>query len=205
MLFRAFLPLRILLFLLLFPGAGSLRAELAVDGFSALTSLQPTGTVGWQFTTTERIQVEALGVMDAGGDGLREAHQVGIWDATGTSLLASATVQSGTASTPDTTVMQNSLLRYELISPVVLVSGQTYIIGASYDNDDLIFTNFNSFSSSTSLTGISGLSGGAGFSVPTTPSSSALLGPNFLLSPIPEPTSFLMFSCASLLVVRRRR
>src|SRR5262249_34980977 len=51
-------------------------------------------TLGWSFTTNNRIVVDRLGVYDDNGDGLSESHLVGIWDSA-RNLLVQATVGSG--------------------------------------------------------------------------------------------------------------
>ena len=57
-----------------------------------------TGTYGWSFTLSSTITVTDLGYFDFGGNGLNDAHDVGIWTSTGT-LMVSATVPAGTAGT----------------------------------------------------------------------------------------------------------
>jgi Domain of unknown function (DUF4082) len=82
-------------------------------------------TLGFEFTPTATVTVNALGVLDGGldGPGLQTAHDVGLYTDTG-SLLATATVDnSGT--------LQNGF-RFAAISPVVLNASQTYVLAAYY-------------------------------------------------------------------------
>ena len=92
---------------------------------SGIYSNTGTWTLGWSFVVNSPISVSALGTFDAGADGLNVAHDVGIWNSSGT-LLASATVPSGTAGALD------SSYRFVSISPLALSSGATYYVGAVY-------------------------------------------------------------------------
>jgi hypothetical protein len=79
-------------------------------------------TLGFDFSVNADTTASGLGVYDAGQDGFATPHAVGLWNSSGT-LLASATVGSG-----------NSLIglfRYASISPITLLAGQTYTVGAA--------------------------------------------------------------------------
>ena len=76
-------------------------------------------TLGYQFTTSVALTVNALGYWD---DGLGNNHQVGIWNSGGT-LLVSTTVLGADPLTGH--------FRYDSISPVSLAAG-TYVIGGQY-------------------------------------------------------------------------
>ena len=83
--------------------------------------------MGWSFTVSgSDLTVEALGVFDQGADRLVDSHPVGIWDSTGANLLAQVTVPPGTTAT------LNGGYRFESISPIALLAGVTYVIGAYY-------------------------------------------------------------------------
>ena len=83
-------------------------------------------TLGYEFTTTNTLSVNALGYWN---DGAGNAHQVGIWDASG-NLLVSATVQ-----TTDPVVAN---FQWDSITNYSLAAG-TYVIGGEYlGNDDLL-------------------------------------------------------------------
>ncbi len=109
-----------------------------------------TGTKGWAFDNTSPsspgnyVAITQLGVFDSLGDGLANAHAIGIWSANGT-LLASTTIPAGTAA---------SLVdgyRYMPISPVLIparnstnYSTAITLIAAAYltgDADDLVTPN----------------------------------------------------------------
>ena len=79
-------------------------------------------TLGDIFTPAENITVTSLGLFDYQDNGLGEAHEVGIFNQSGT-LLASGLVSAGTV---------NPLadhFRYAAIAPLALTAGQTYIAG----------------------------------------------------------------------------
>ena len=98
-----------------------------------------TGTRGWEFVhhggTTNDLLITQLGVFDSGGDGLVNAHAVGLWredpgHLTGT-LLASAIVSAGT----DAPLING--YRWVSISPVVIPYALTgYIVGAQFSAGD---------------------------------------------------------------------
>src|SRR4030088_998040 len=52
-------------------------------------------TFGWAFSVSTRITVTGLSYLDATGRGLREPHTVGIFSASGGSLLVTAIVPAG--------------------------------------------------------------------------------------------------------------
>ena len=85
-----------------------------------------SASVGWSFSVGAQDQVvDALGIYDAGLDGLADAHAVGLWTSSGV-LLAQATVPSGTAGT-----LVGSY-RYTAIAPLTLTAGQTYVVGTYF-------------------------------------------------------------------------
>ena len=91
-------------------------------------------TLGFEFTVNAPIDVTSLGVYDSLGDGIANRANVAIWDNSGT-MLASTVVGAGTAGTLD------GLFRYEAISPLALLPGNHYVIGAFLTGD--VATSFN--------------------------------------------------------------
>ena len=85
-------------------------------------------TMGVQFETNQIIFIDSLGVLDVFENGLDEAHEVGLWDASG-NPLAFATVQAGTGS-----ALQDGF-RFESITPVELAAGETFIVAAYYGQE----------------------------------------------------------------------
>jgi hypothetical protein len=88
-------------------------------------------TLGWSFTANEAIVVDGLGFWDFLSDGLIFPHQVGLWNSDGTVLLASTTIAAGTGSE----LIRE--FRFEAITPVQLVAGQEYVLGAFMTPDPL--------------------------------------------------------------------
>ena len=95
---------------------------------SLAASLYADYTFGSKFTVVSPCQLEKLGVYDHNQDGLAASAPVGLWNSAGT-LLAQTTV---TNSDPLTGVFRF----HALASPVTLVAGQTYYIGALANNVD---------------------------------------------------------------------
>ncbi|HWQ92015.1 MAG TPA: LamG-like jellyroll fold domain-containing protein, partial [Clostridia bacterium] len=96
-----------------------------------------SGTVGTRFAVgTSALNVTALGFEDADGSGFNSAHQIALWDTNGT-LLASVTVPAGTAAP-----LEGAWRYATLPSPVALLSGTTYFVGAEvFDGDGDGFTD----------------------------------------------------------------
>ncbi|HEY6345568.1 MAG TPA: DUF4082 domain-containing protein [Bryobacteraceae bacterium] len=169
-------------------------------------------TIGYDFTLTSSVTVTELGFFDSNGaSGPVESHPVGIWNSGGT-LLASATVPSGTPS------LLIDGFDFVSISPVVLGPG-SYAIGAygldqtSGDTDQFLFLE----SGSTTIAGLT-LGGSveagsvSGLTFPTTPTGLAqgYFGPDFLVASVPEPSTVMLVAVPfGLLVIlysiRRRR
>lgn len=94
--------------------------------FYGMTNL----TFGYEFTVgSQPISVNSLGVWDpSSGVGLNYSHDVGLWDSSGTWLLASVTIPSGNSAT-----LSSSGFWYEPISgSVILSANATYVLGATY-------------------------------------------------------------------------
>lgn len=169
--------------------------------------VNPSFTLGWQFTTTQAIDVTALGIFDSGQDGLVDSYPIGIWNGSGT-LVASAVVASGTV---DPLTNQ---FRYAAITPVLLNPG-TYNIGALFTtgDDPLFFANFiapTNFATDALITFDQGqYVGGPTLADPTSanPGSPGYFGPDFLLTAVPEPASITLLSAGLFvfMLLRRRR
>jgi hypothetical protein len=138
-------------------------------------------TAGWAFSFSDfDLDVTALGFFDAGSDGLRISHQVGLWDSGG-SLLAQVTVDN--TSTPvASTSTAGQWLFTELPSPITLPRGGTYILGAFIpDLTDGIYDGANP----TTASGITFLGeriglGGFVFPKDAFPQANQIFGPNLL-------------------------
>lgn len=85
--------------------------------------------LGYSFLVNSAVSVVSLGIWDAGRDGLRNSHSVGLWSSSGT-LLASTSVGPGA-------ILDNNF-RYTNIAPIFLTVGQTYFVAGTFNgpNDD---------------------------------------------------------------------
>ena len=171
--------------------------------FGAWSSTAP-GVVGWRFDVNTAIILSDIGIFNGDLDGLTTAHQVGLWDSSGTLLT------SGVAG-PGGSVLGS--FTYTDVADVVLNPGERYTIGAVYDIND-----GDSYLSGPSTLGLApeinpttngvfpnaGDLGGLNF--PTGDSTNlARLGTNFLFRPVPAPASAVLFGLGGLAAIRRRR
>jgi hypothetical protein len=92
-----------------------------------------SSVVGWEFSVSSAITIDALGFWDEAGDGLNTAHDVGLWNGDGTTLLTSTTVNN--SSTPAASTSPDGFWRFQSISPLVLVPGN-YVVAATVSNFD---------------------------------------------------------------------
>ena len=104
------------------------QASIAVISFDTPgTSGTWGGTLGFRFTAQRDLSVTSLGLYDAGQNGLAVEHAVGIFDSAGV-LISSATVPTNGA--------LDGWFRYQTITPINLVGGQTYTIAAEMKGSD---------------------------------------------------------------------
>lgn len=84
---------------------------------------------GFSFFSNTNQTLTALGFWDSLGDGLPRAFQVGLWDTTTQALLASAMIDNSDPLDGSVTVAGGQW-RYEtLLTPVNLLSGNSYTLG----------------------------------------------------------------------------
>lgn len=179
-----------------------------------------TGTRGWEFSragNNQNIYITQLGVFDSGGDGLSNAHEVGLWirgsypyDGV---LLASAVVPAGTSAP------FSAGYRWVDIAPVAIPYDlTTYIVGAHYvagDADALVAPIPSTSARDVYLKQTNGrlsygssLSYPAGITMPPSPEATAerFFEANFQYSyTIPEPATWRLLVPACWLVLLRRR
>lgn len=190
-------------------------------GFSAAQPPSFTGTKGTSYYNGGNgpfIAITQLGVFDKDGDGMANAHQIGLWAINGT-LLASGTVQAGT------TAQLVDGYRYVSISQVVIPIGylaqSAFIIAANYttgDADDIArplvgqyargITPYNLGIASYALYGL-----GEGLPFPNLHvpplTEGSVVSPfyevNFQFKVIPEPASWQFVGTGLFLMLLRRR
>jgi hypothetical protein len=192
---------------------------ITITGAGDPVNVTQTGTYGYSFTATSDLYVTALGVLDDFGDGLDEAHQVGLFDGIGT--LKTVTVSNTSAlvggyASGSTT---RGGFRYVSISPVLLTAGTTYSVGAFYDASDTeaLLTTEESvvFTSNPLITFGRALFSDAGSLSylyqydPNASSTVGYFGPNLQVTAVPEPgvVAFGFLAAGSVLglIARKRK
>jgi hypothetical protein len=135
--------------------------------------------VGWTFTISNTVLVQALGWFDGGSDGFLESHEVGIFASGSGILLASNIVTSGDNLTNG--------FRYRPISPITLSAGD-YIIAGTTGNDpfETFCVNVTTASNVTFGQGRFIGPGVSDLTFPTAPSDRGLayFGPNFIVGDV---------------------
>lgn len=164
------------------------QSALTFTGVGFGNGTVSNSTRGYAFTVTGSDLVAAqLGVWDAGGNGLVESHQVGLWNSTGT-LLASATVGSGTSA---------ALIdgfRYVDIVDVPLAAG-SYTVGAFFFNgsQDLQALDLTGLATAPGITydDLRFINGVSSLTMPTNPLNgrTGLIGGTLMVDSITAPTS----------------
>jgi opacity protein-like surface antigen len=161
-----------------------------------------TSTRGYIFNVTQPVTVTGLSFFDLNSNGLNESHDVGLWSPSG-SLLASATVPSGTAAPLDS----SGKFRFVLLStPVTLAVGSSYRTGGLFlvDSADSQFVNQTGLTNAPGVSYVSGAfinNTSATLTRPTNSFPSGIGGGSFV---VPEPASLSMLCLAGLLMRRRR-
>lgn len=192
-------------------GSAAQASSPAIVSFnlgSQFTGFSTDETFGWSFRVAAGpgVLVNALGWWDANvQDPLAASHEVGIWT-TGGVLLGSATVMPNDPLT-------GSFRYASLSAPIALAGGTTYVIGGR----DLVGDNDNYSSSNGALSmdpqvtflQAARSANGTGFAFPgtLTANSGGRFGPNFMLSPVPEPGTYGLMALGLLAVgaAARRR
>ena len=166
------------------------------------------GTSGSLFMVNRQLWVTELGIL--GYDlGLITAHDVGLWTSGGT-LLASGTIPAG-----KTASFLNGYWWIPLQTPVPLVSGSSYVLGAAFPSDgggqgDSLRGNAPIDDAFTLLADRDLNTPTYGLVFPThsvnDPAVTGWFGPNLLaVTEIPEPSTIVLLAmCAGVSLCRRR-
>lgn len=117
--FRRLAPL--VLALAATPAAAAPAIESATGG--TLVSAANPQLWGWAFRVDAPVRVTALGAYDAGGDGLAQAHDVGLYALADGALLASASLRRGMAGT-----LEGEWRYATLAAPAVLPAGDYVVV-----------------------------------------------------------------------------
>ena len=190
--------------------APSQAAQPVIAFSTATTQVLSNFTIGYRFTVgASAITVTQLGVFDKNGDGLLSSHDVGIWDSTGTTLLASGTVASGVAGS------LTANFRYVSIANLALSAGTSYLIGSTAGIDEWGFNNYTALVIDPAITvNENRYTAGGALAAPTTnnPAFPFFAGPNFQYATpggVPEPGTIALllasgFSSLGVLARNRR-
>ncbi len=164
---------------------------------------------GWTFTLAQSETVGKLGVWDQAGNGLGEAHPVGIWNAGG-SLVVSTTVPAGTLGSFVASGSGGSGFRFaDVTTPVVLPAG-SYTVAAYFPTGADEVAGGVAPGNLTTLPGLTygqNRQGGAGgLAQPGSHIGGdgiAFFGGNF--QTVPEPTTLGLLAIGGIAALRRRR
>lgn len=160
-------------------------------------SLGP-GSGGFDFAVTQNETVKFLGIYDSdpASPGLFSSHSVGLWDASSHALLASVSIPSQGA------VKVGDFFYTMLATPLELSAGHSYVLAASYADNDFDFAQGNITSLTTQMGNVMGnarLSTGSLFEFPdltVTGANQGFVGPNLIFVAVPEPFSTLAVALA---------
>jgi hypothetical protein len=150
-------------------------------------------TYGYSFSLNGPITIDGLGVIESFNRPLGDAHDVGIWDASGV-LLASASISNS-----DTAVASTSALgqwREASIADLVLGAG-TYFAGVHYaiDSEDVLVLG-----TPNNIAGVNYLSAqyafGTTLAFPGSAFGSTLVGPALFTAAVPEPGTLALVGIA---------
>lgn len=165
------------------------RAQAALVTPAAFSDVGQNGnfTMGFSFTVDQDMFLRALGAYDYQSDGFVLPKTVGLWDNAGNLLSQAAVTSAGT--------LQDSF-RYTNVAPVVLTTGQTYVVGAyRYSGaGDVYATPFGALNPAPGVNVIQArLSDSGAFAFPDQlVGTAAYFGANALVSPTPEPAAWGM-------------
>lgn len=198
----------------------SARGAAIAIGFDNATvgvTLGGPNTYGWQFRTTSRIHVLALGLWDGRsivhgqsgpfGDGLDAPHRIGLWEVQSPAVpLVSAVVPRGQAAA----LIRG--FRYVDVTRTTLEAGRDYVIAGDYHvGDDGFAAAINNPQFALSVRDDIAFggrrwgpwTGGLEFPVNYYPGEVADFGPNFRY--VPEPSSIALLLLAGTAAAWRRR
>lgn len=171
-------------------------------GIASTSGMVPYAVYGFQFQPNRDILVTQLGMFDYNGDGFVNTHSVGLWSELG-ALLTSVVL------TPNDPGFLLDGFRYHDITPLRLESGTYFRIAADYasgpdeDKSDSDILPLDTHVFSTDITWLNSAGAGAstaglefpwGLGASTGNQPSAILGPNFLFEPVPEPSTWILLS-----------
>ena len=143
----------------------------------------------------------AIGVYDAGSNGLSSPHTVAIW-ADDASIIAQELFAFNTG------ILEDGF-QYLSVNPMLIEAGRKYVIGVLYSTTNLDSVALSMFDDEytlhPSITITEGRLNASGFGLPLTQTGDVFFGPNFQFSSVPVPGAVWLFiSALGALVVKRR-
>lgn len=157
-------------------------------------------TVGWEFTLNSPMLVDGLGFWDHSSDGLVNAHDVGIWNTSNTSLLVASTTVTNGSSTAVASTSSTGRWLFNNISAITLSPG-TYVVGGTIIASDADSQRFNAsalmLSGATFLQARNISSTGLLYPTPASVFNDGVFGPNIRGTLVPEPNMALMVLVAT--------
>ncbi|MCY2963383.1 MAG: DUF4082 domain-containing protein [Planctomycetota bacterium] len=180
-------------------------SDMAVDINGGTVGTAVTAaTLGWQFTTSKTQNIAALGFWDESPNGIG-SHTVALWNVAGGAPLAQLTIDA--TGDPFPTMHNSGRWIFAYLPVPVSIAPGSYVMGATYAAGDPDPFRLGSLANPLGLTVAQGLTidgsrKTTGSVVSTTsdpefpdlfvPGESAYFGPNFLIDPIPEPSSIVL-------------
>ncbi len=154
---------------------------------------EPTGNDGEFFTPTISIWVTALGYVNPGSS---VGNEVGLYDVSTTTLLASTTITSSST-------LSGSFL-YQTIAPVLLTAGNEYAVSGLYTTGDgaIGYTADSGVGVASEIT-FDGYKydSSSSLDLPTILYTPPIFGPNFEYVPVPEPTTMTIMIASALMLL----
>jgi len=158
-----------------------------------------TYTLAYDFNVSDTITIDALGILDIGGDGLSDSHEIGLWTTSGTLLATTTVTTSSTLADPSASGLGNYI--YEPIDTLVLGAGD-YRIGAFYpsgSSDMVVYQATGVFSNHSSVTFLNNhwFDTSGSFTFPTDANEETTIrqyfGPAAHISSVPIPATVWLF------------
>lgn len=181
-------------------GATVQAAEVIFSYTGGSATFQGGLVAGNTFGAASSVTFNSLGFIDVGGDGLGTSHDVGIWDTSTQTLLASTTV------TPTSPLING--FRYASIPATTITGGSSFTIGALLpsSNPDAWMVN-SSLILGPGFTGAgTGQFQGSGTLVyPATPDGATYVVANASTTVVPEPATLGVLAIGMLSLLGRRR